>query len=365
MASYQDQIKELQEELKNTPYNKATQHHIGRVKAKIAKLKEKEFERSASKSGAKEGYSVRRTGDGTVLLLGFPSTGKSTLLNAITNANSEVGSYAFTTLTVVPGLMDYNFAKIQILDVPGVIQGAAAGRGRGREVLSVIRNADLVLIVLDGTQPEQVNTLLSEVHDSGIRLDKKKPIIKIKKTSKDGVNVGFTKKQTHIDKKTIITVLKEFKINNAEVVIRDNITVDDIIDAVEDNKKYLPSLIAVNKSDMLSDEQKKQLKKDYKPDIFISAKNKDNIEALKKLIFKKLRLIRIYLKEPQKPADLEEPLIMFKDSTIKDVCNKLHKDFLTKFKFSKVWGKSAKFEGQRLMLKHRLIDGDVLEIHLR
>ena len=116
MVDYNKQIKELQDELRKTKYNKATQGHIGIVKAKIAQLKQKQESRVSKKTGRSEhGYSVRKSGDGTVLLLGFPSAGKSTLLNKLTDAKSEVAAYSFTTLSVVPGVMEYKQAKIQIL----------------------------------------------------------------------------------------------------------------------------------------------------------------------------------------------------------------------------------------------------------
>ena len=80
MADYNKQIKELEDELKKTKYNKATQGHIGIVKAKIAQLREKQELRGQKKTGRSEyGYTVRKSGDGTVLLLGFPSSGKYTL----------------------------------------------------------------------------------------------------------------------------------------------------------------------------------------------------------------------------------------------------------------------------------------------
>ena len=126
-------IAELEEELSKTKYNKKTQGHIGLVKARIARLKEERVRRASSK-GKSEGYSVKRTGDATAIIVGFPSVGKSTLLNAITNAKSKIGHYAFTTLTCIPGLMMHKHAKIQVLDVPGIVQGAASGKGRGREV---------------------------------------------------------------------------------------------------------------------------------------------------------------------------------------------------------------------------------------
>jgi ribosome-interacting GTPase 1 len=99
--------------------------------------------------------------------------------------------------------------------------------------------------------------------------------------------------------------------------------------------------------------------------LLISAQNKEHLEELKVLIFRKLDLIRIYMKEPGKEADMEVPMIMFRDCTVSDVCSKLHKDFVAKFKFSRIWGKSAKFPGQKLSLKHVLKDGDVIELHLK
>ncbi|MGC2440610.1 MAG: GTPase, partial [Nitrososphaeraceae archaeon] len=95
--------------------------------------------------------------------MGLPSVGKSTLLNALTNANSRTGSYQFTTLTAVPGMMEYNGSKIQILDLPGIVEGASKGRGLGRKVLSVARNADLVLMILDVFLPELLEMLINEL----------------------------------------------------------------------------------------------------------------------------------------------------------------------------------------------------------
>ena len=364
MVDYSKQIKELEDEIKKTKYNKATQHHIGRVKAKIAMLKEKSASRTAKKTGSSSyGYSVRKSGDGTVLLLGFPSAGKSTLLNKLTGAKSEVGAYAFTTLSVVPGTMHYKQAKIQILDVPGIVSGAASGKGRGREVLTVIQNADLVLIVVDVNTPEHFPAILKEVKDAHIRINKVKPEVFIKKRGMGGLNIGRTV-PTEIDDDTIKDILREFKVVNADVLIRSNIDIDDLIDCIEANKKYVPAVICLTKSDTATASTIKKVSKDLNADIAISAHKDKGIEKLRDLIFDKLNFIRIYMKEPKKEADMKEPLIIYSGSTIKDVCDKTHKDFAKRFKFARVWGTSAKHKGQKVMLKHKLADQDILELHL-
>lgn len=364
MAEYNSKIKELEDRIASTKYNKKTQAAIGQYKAQLAKLKEKEETRGSGTSGG-QGWEVRKTGDGTVILIGFPSAGKSTLLNALTDANSEIGAYAFTTLTCIPGVLQYKHAKIQILDVPGIVKGAASGRGRGKEVLASMRSADLCLILLDATRPEEYDVIVKEIYDTHIRISQKKPDVKIVKTGKDGIRIGATLPLSYLDEETIKAVFKEFKINNADVVIREDITVDQLIDCIEANKKYMPSITVVNKADLVTPQELKRIMKKYSADIAISAQQKINIEELKDLIFEKLDLIRIFLKEPQQPADMDIPLIMFRDCTVGDVCNKLHRDFVKRLRFTRVWGPSAKFDGQKVMQKHVLKDKAVLEIHLR
>ena len=162
MAGIDDQIRELQEELERTPYNKATSKHIGRIKAKIARLRDEAVSRAMKSAGGGEGFTVKKSGDATVVLVGFPSTGKSTLLNKLTGTNSEVGAYAFTTLTVVPGALEHKGAKIQILDIPGLIAGAAMGKGRGKEVIGVVRGADFIVVLVDVFNEAHVDVLLRE-----------------------------------------------------------------------------------------------------------------------------------------------------------------------------------------------------------
>jgi len=127
MSSIQEQIQEVEDEIRKTQYNKATSHHIGRLKAKIARLRD-DVEKKASAKNGGDGYSVRKSGDGTVTLVGFPSVGKSTLLNKLTDAKSEVGAYDFTTLTVVPGVLDGLFDTLDPVLIVERCDGLALGQ---------------------------------------------------------------------------------------------------------------------------------------------------------------------------------------------------------------------------------------------
>ena len=128
-----ERIAELEDELKNTKVNKRTEASVGLLKAKIAKLKE-DLEAKLSKGKGKgEGFAVKKEGDATVGLLGKPSVGKSTLLGKTTNKDSKIGAYEFTTLDVVPGLLNHKFTNLQILDLPGIIDQASDNRGFGKK----------------------------------------------------------------------------------------------------------------------------------------------------------------------------------------------------------------------------------------
>jgi hypothetical protein len=362
-----EKIRELDDEIRNTKYNKKTQHAIGLMKAKLAMLKERAVQRaSAGKAKGDERFSVRKTGDATALLLGFPSVGKSTLLNKLTNARSDVAAYSFTTLSAVPGLLEYKHAKIQIIDVPGIVSGAAAGTGRGKEVLSMLRNADLILILIDAIYPEHHEAILKEVYETGIRINQKKPDVRITKKARGGIGVGMTVRLTKIDVKTVIDIAREMRISNADILIRTDIDADQLIDMIEGDRVYTKALVIITKSDLVDKERLDVLKNKIKPDAVVSAEQGIGINELKEKIFERMGFIRIYLKEVNKKPDMEVPLIMFKGSTIKDVCLKLHRDFVDKFKFARVWGKSAKFDGQIFRrLEKELQDEDILELHIR
>jgi hypothetical protein len=362
MANIEEQIKEIEDELAKTDYNKKTQHHIGKLKAKIARLRD-EAELRRSKGPKTAGYSVRKSGNATIALVGFPSVGKSTLLNKITNAQSEVAAYMFTTLTVVPGLMEYKGAKIQVLDLPGLIKDASKGKGRGKEVLSVVRSADLIVLMIDVFETN-VHILVDELKTANIRLNQRPPDIVIAKKNRGGVIVNFTTKQSTLDDELVRDMLNEYGHINADIVIREDIVEDQLIDYVSGNRLYMPGLVVINKTDLVQKDYLKQIEKRLKgwKIIPISAERGVGLARLKDEIYDALRFIRIYMKPQGKEADMVEPLVIKDGSDIGMICDSIHRDFKRNFRYAQIWGKSARFPGQIVGLDHKVADQDVVTI---
>ena len=362
----EEQIKAVEDEIQKTPYNKATQHHIGRLKAKLARLKDEQETRRLKGGGGGPSYAVKKSGNATVGLVGFPSVGKSTLLNQITDATSEVAAYDFTTLDVIPGLMEHRGAKIQVLDMPGLIRGASKGRGRGKEVLSVARACDLLLLMIDVFETH-VDVLADELHLAGIRLNERPADVTLTKANRGGLTVNPTVKLTKLDAEMVADICREWGYLNGTVVVRQDITEDQLIDVLAGNRVFLRAFVVVNKIDLVSSDYVKQLQAKL-PGwklIPISAEKGVGLTRLKDEIYSTLRFMRVFLKPQGKDADMIDPMIVKQDSDVGMVCDAIHRDWRKRFRYANVWGPSAQFPGQKVGLDHPLKDSDVLTIVLR
>jgi small GTP-binding protein len=357
-----EKIRAIEEEMSRTQVHKHTEHHIGLLKAKLARLKdEQEHSQSSKQSGA--GFELKKGGDCTAVLIGLPSVGKSTILNQLTNAKSRVAPYAFTTLTVVPGLLEYQGAKIQILDLPGIISGAATGSGRGKRVLSVAKNADLILLVLDVFQPDQISVLIKELNEIGVRLDTRPPNVTINRAAQGGLGITAACKLTHLTESTVRAILNIYKINHGSIILREDITDDQLIDLIVGNRKYIPSVTVLNKIDLVSPKYVTEAKKRIGERLIpISADQNVNLDELRKAIYDRLRLIKVYLKPRSGSPDFEEPLIVTAGSTISDVCRKIHRKFVGEAKYAMVSGTSVRFSPQRVGMNHVVQDRDIVTI---
>ncbi|KAJ3985409.1 developmentally regulated GTP-binding protein [Lentinula detonsa] len=357
-----EKIKEIEEEMARTQKNKATEYHLGLLKAKLARYRQQLLEPTSKSGPAGTGFDVQKSGDARVALIGFPSVGKSTLLSKLTHTQSEAAAYEFTTLTAIPGVLEYKGARIQLLDLPGIVEGASQGRGRGRQVVSTAKTADVILIMLDATKSDEQRRLLEHELDAvGIRLNKSKPDVVFKKRTTGGFNT--TVKLTKTDEKTIRTILAGYKLHNCDVMIREDITTDEFIDVLIGNRKYIPCIYVYNKIDSISLEQVDKIARSSKS-LVISCEMDLNLDYLVSRIWEELSMVKIYTKKRGAHPDLNDPVCLRKGSTIETVCDSIHRSLAPNFRYALIWGKSSKFSphAQKVSLSHAVQDEDVVSI---
>nr|GAT43669.1 developmentally-regulated GTP-binding protein 2 [Mycena chlorophos] len=375
-----EKIREIEAEMARTQKNKATEYHLGLLKAKLARYRAQLLEPTSKSGPAGVGFDVQKAGDARVALIGFPSVGKSTLLSKTTHTASETAAYEFTTLTAIPGVIEYRGARIQLLDLPGIVEGASQGRGRGRQVVSTAKTADLIVMMLDATKSDEQRRLLEiELDAVGIRLNKHKPDIVFKKRTTGGISVRrrvparvyrdsvaqftSTVKLTQTDEKTIRTILAGYKLHNCDVMIREDITTDDFIDVLIGTRKYIPCLYVYNKVDAISLEQMNKIA--HTPNtVVISCEMDLNLDYLIERMWGELNLVKVYTKKRGAHPDLDDPICLRTGATIEDVCNGVHRSLATNFRYALVWGKSSKFNphAQKVGLAHQVQDEDVVSI---
>lgn len=265
--------------------------------------------------------------------------GKSTLLTRLTGTESAVAAYEFTTLTCIPGSFKYKGCKIQLLDLPGIIEGAKDGKGRGRQVIAVARTCNLILIVLDAAKPMTHKRIIEkELEGFGIRLNEQPPQIVFNRKERGGINITYAVPCTKLDNRMITSVCKEYRIVSADITLREDASVDQLIDVIEGNRKYVGCLYVLNKIDAITIEELELLSRvpHYVP---IAAGLEWNFDDLLESVWSYLNMKRIYTKPKGQIPDYDSPVVVPADRcTVEQFCLRIHKSLLAQFKHALVWG---------------------------
>lgn len=308
-STVEQKIEALQEMLTMIPKHKGTEKLQGDLKRRLSKLREEGQKKG--KASHYNPFAVEKQGAGQVALLGYPNTGKSSLLTALTRAKAKVGQYPYTTAVPLAGMMPYENILIQLIDTPPISsEGAPPG------LLNVVREADMLVLTIDASSPDCLEQL-------------------------EGT-FSFL-----VSKKII-----EYHSSGAP----------------SNNEKGLstPYLIVLTKMDLEESSDNLTILQELKPDIHfltLSAWQEQGFNTLKDKIYQELRIVRVYTKAPNKQPDLDTPFVLKKGSTVLDLAYSIHRDFPEKLKNARVWG-SAKFDGQTVSREHELEDGDIVELNV-
>ncbi len=364
-----EKIRALEKMYAAVPKHKGTEKLRLQIKRKLSELRKELEKQQAQKKGGGYSFSVRKEGAAQIVLVGFPNVGKSSLLTKLTNADVDIANYPFTTVEPIPGMMNHKDVQIQLVEVPGLVEGAALGKGMGTQLLSVIRNADAIAIVVDLSQDplRQMEVLLREFERAGIKINKRKPKIEIKRMPSGGIIInGQENIKGEIGE--IMRMLREERIHSAEITVKEPVTLEDFSDALDDSLVWRRAIIIANKGDAPGSRASYEKLIEAYGNRFriipVSARIGANLEEVKDALYELAGIIRVFTKSPgEEPA--YPPIPMKKGSTVLDVAKKVHKEFAKNFKYAKVWGKSVKFPGQRVGADHVLEDGDIVEIHIR
>ncbi len=375
-SSLEEQIRTLREYIAAVPKHKGTENLLYNLKKRLSKLlfeQEKKLEKvKKGRSSAVSPFSIKKEGAGQVVIIGTTNSGKSSLLTTLTNVETEIADYNFTTQLPVIGMMDYEDILIQMVELPAIFEHMNGKGGNGRQILSAIRNSDAVILIIDlSTDPlPQMNLILSELESANIRLNIRKLPVSIMKTGEGGIVVTFQGTRIESNRKDIVELLQERKIHNAIVKIADNCTRADVLDALNANIANKKAILVANKGDLEGSKKNfKKLTKGYAQKFTILAMSmvkKIGVLSLKSKIYKQLEVIRIYTKEPGK-APSPKAIVLPKGSVVEDVAKKLHKLFFSSFKYARIMRPhpkiKKKFTRKQVGLNYELQDCDIVQFY--
>ncbi|MEM1587001.1 MAG: GTPase [Candidatus Bathyarchaeia archaeon] len=369
--SPEEKVRLMREFLSLVPKHKGTSKLVANIKRKIAEL-ERELERSkARRRGGGPGFAIPKEGAGQILILGPPNVGKSSLLAAVTNAKPEISPLPFTTQKPIPGMLQYKDIQFQLVDAPAIVDGAAEGRMDGPQVLSLVRNADGLIIMVDLSEDPigQFHMVQSELDKAGILIKKPEGEVEIlRKAHGVGIQIvggGVLVGCTYEDVKNL---LGSYRLMSATLRISGRVTLDDIEDALFSSSVYKPTIVVANKLDLSNAKANLALLEDevkrFKvPLLAVSCLSGEGLRNLGENIFRVLDIVRVYTKEPSSKEPSKKPLVVRSGTSVIEVARKLHTEMYKNFKYARIWGPSAKYPGERVGPTHILMDGDVIEIH--
>lgn len=369
-TNLEQKIKELEKLISLLPRHKGAENMRGHYRRKLAKLKEelqkKREQEKLRRSGRAEEGAVRKEGAGQVCLLGMANSGKSSIINAVTNAEFDIADYPYTTPKPTPAMLKLEDINIQLVELPGVFEGSYDS-DMGRKSLSVARNADCIALIIDLSRNvlDQMETIKRELDRAGIRLNREPSAVRVERVGMGGLQVYGVDK-FHGSKKEVYEFLQKRKIRNMIVRFQKEATLQDLEDALDASVAYVRALIIATKGDAPGSEEQYESLQEHYSDRFeivpISVVENKNIEKMNWALYDNLDILRVYTKIPGKDRE-DKPIVLPKGSIVEDAAEKVHKElFVERFRAAVIIRNDAKVQRRQVGLKYPLNDGDILQL---
>ncbi|MCS7095106.1 MAG: TGS domain-containing protein [Thaumarchaeota archaeon] len=362
----EEKVAKLEEAIGLIPDHKGTEKLRRQLRKRLADLRSEMEERRRRRTGGKDEFSVEKEGWAQIAIIGPANSGKSSLLNVLTNAKSPVADYPLSTVRPYPGMMLVRDAEIQLVDLPPVLTVDLQPTGFTSRAVSVARNSDLLLIVLDSTSDPvaQLEVIRSLLEDHGISLKRPSCEVKVQRTDGGGIRlVVLGRLQCRATE--VIELMRSYGYSSAVLKVIGDATLDEIEEQVIVQPVYKRSVVALNKSDALGPERARDVarllaERSGLKVVPTSVHDHLSIEDLKEALFGSLSLIRVYTQKDGVVSN--KPLLLPEGSTVLELAEMIHKELARGFRYARVWGRSVKVQGQRVGPDHSLSDGDVVEI---
>ena len=364
-------LRAFQEFLPMIPKLKGNERLRSQINANITTLKEDVAAQTGRRSGGRSTWSIEPEGDVQVMLFGPTNAGRSSLLRALTNAQPTVGDYEFTTQRPAPGILPHEDIQIQLVELPAPQLDQEGDYAIQPEAIDLIRASEGLLLVMDlASDPiRQYRTITRAL--GRIRISTQKPSSRVDIVREKGageIRIATSGTQTSADPSKIKTLLHSYGIKNALVRIYGDATIDDIEDAILENVTlYKPSLVIGNKLDLpiaksTSSEFENRISEEL-PVLLTSCLTGQGLARVGEETFRCLGMIRVYTKEPNQSKPSEHPFVVRSGTTVRELARSIHSDLAEKYRYSRVWGATSKFGGERVGPQHVLGDRDIVEIH--
>jgi ribosome-interacting GTPase 1 len=332
----EEKIKAIQDFLSSVPKHKGTENLVYWARRRLAELRE-ESERQRKKKSGSFSFFVEKEGAGQIIVLGREEL-KNPLVRKTTNVKQDPKDFP------IPAMTYYEDVGIQLVNPPPVILDSKLIVSK---IIGLIRNTDGLLFVVEDKNEFLKFKEFLESNNILLGKPKGKVIIEKLRSGKEGIRIILLGKLINTDENEIRKYLQDFGLRSAIVKIIGEVSLDDVEKSIFETVSYKPAVVV-------------SLNPFEYPGIPVVTK----IDNLPKYLFDSLDIIRVYTKEPgEEPS--KDPLILKRGSTVLDVAKKLHSSLYENFKYARIWGKSAKFPGQKVGEDHVLEDKDIVEIHTK